>query len=173
MAIDEKVREFLTSKFGDVLLREDLFRGDSSYHIKPEAILQVCQGLYEQPDLDVRYLADLTSVDWLGLEDELGGRFEVVYNLYSLTHKFRFFLKATLPADKPELPSVTPIWKGAEIMEREVWDLMGIQFIGHPNLTKILTPDDLEGHPLRRDFPLTYEEPQFTWNKDQPPEVIT
>lgn len=173
MAIDEKVREFLSSRFGDVLLREDVFRGDSSYHVKPEVILQVCQALFEQPELDVRYLADLTSVDWLGLEEEMGGRFEVVYNLYSLSHKYRFFIKAILPADKPELPSVTPIWKGAELMEREVFDLMGIIFVGHPNLTKILTPDDLEGHPLRRDFPLTYEEPQFSWNKDLPPEVIT
>jgi NADH:ubiquinone oxidoreductase subunit C len=57
-------------------------------------------------------------------------------------------------------------------MEREVWDMMGINFNGHPDLTKILTPDELEGHPLRKDFPLTYEVPQFTWNKDQPPEVI-
>ena len=57
-------------------------------------------------------------------------------------------------------------------MEREVWDMMGIVFVGHPDLTKILTADDLEGHPLRRDFPLTYEVPQFTWNKDDPPEVI-
>ncbi len=173
MAIEEKVREFLSSRFGDVLLREDIFRGDSSYHVKPEAILQVCQGLFDQADLDIRYLADLTSVDWLGLEDEMGGRFEVVYNLYSLTHKYRFFIKVMLPAETPELPSVTPIWRGAELMEREVWDLMGIVFVGHPNLTKILTPDDLEGHPLRRDFPLTYEEPQFSWNKDLPPEVIT
>lgn len=172
MAIDDQVREFLTSRFGDVLLREEKFRGDCSYFVRPEAILQVCQGLYDQSDLDVRYLADLTSVDWLGLEEEMGGRFEVVYNLYSLSHKYRFFVKAMLPADKPELPSVSPIWKGAELMEREVWDLMGIVFIGHPNLTKILTPDDLEGHPLRRDFPLTYEEPQFNWNKDLPPEVI-
>jgi NADH:ubiquinone oxidoreductase subunit C len=57
-------------------------------------------------------------------------------------------------------------------MEREVWDLFGITFEGHPDLTKILTPDELEGHPLRKDFPLTWEQPKFSWNQDDPPEVI-
>ena len=77
-----------------------------------------------------------------------------------------------LSAEKPEIQSLTPIWNGANWLEREVWDMMGISFIGHPDMTKILTPDDLEGHPLRRDFPLTWEVPQFSWNKDAPPEVI-
>ncbi|MEW6050168.1 MAG: NADH-quinone oxidoreductase subunit C [Candidatus Zixiibacteriota bacterium] len=172
MDIRERIREFLNGRFSDAILREDGFRGDQSFYVKPDDILHICHALHENGELDVRYLADLTSVDWLGFEAEMGGRFEVIYNLYSLTHKHRFFLKAVLQADQPELPSVTPIWKGAEMMEREVWDLMGIVFAGHPNLTKILTPDDLEGHPLRRDYPLTYEEPQFTWNKDLPPEVI-
>ena len=172
MDIKERIREFLKGRFDEAIVREDSFRGDQSFYIRPDAILHVCHALHENPDLDVRYLADITSVDWLGFEEEMGGRFEVVYNLYSLTHKYRFFIKAVLPADKPELPSVTPFWKGADMMEREAWDLMGIVFVGHPNLTKILTPDDLEGHPLRRDYPLTYEEPQFTWNKDFPPEVI-
>jgi NADH-quinone oxidoreductase subunit C len=98
--------------------------------------------------------------------------FEVIYNLYSLSHRYRFFLKVRLPGDNPTIASLTHLWQGANWLEREVYDLMGIYFEGHPDLSKILTPDELEGHPLRKDYPLTYEMPQFSWNKDQPPEVI-
>ena len=170
--MEERVRQFLQGRFADAIVPEDNFRSQLSFYIKPEAIVPICEALLDDKELDFHYLADLTSVDWLGHEAEMGGRFEVVYNLYSLTHKFRFFLKAMLPADKPEIDSVTPLWNGANWMEREVWDLMGITFTGHPDLTRILTPDDFEGHPLRRDYPLTYEVPKFTWNKNEPPEVI-
>ncbi|RKX25844.1 MAG: NADH-quinone oxidoreductase subunit C [Candidatus Zixiibacteriota bacterium] len=170
--MEEKVREFLQNRFAGAITREDNFRGDQSFYVSTEDLFAICQALYEDPDLSVRYLADLTSVDWLGHEERIGGRFEVVYNLYSLQHKYRFFLKVILPAENPEIASLTPIWDGANWLEREVWDLMGIKFTGHPDLTKILTPDDLEGHPLRRDFPITWEVPQFNWNKDKSPEVI-
>ena len=74
--------------------------------------------------------------------------------------------------DDPVIDSLTSLWVTADWLEREVYDLMGIEFTGHPDMRKILTPDDLEGHPLRKDFPLTYEVPQFSFNKDEPPEVI-
>jgi NADH-quinone oxidoreductase subunit C len=170
--MEDKVREFLQSRFADSILREDDFRKQQSFYIKPEALVPICEALLENLELNVNFLADITSVDWLGHEEEMGGRFEVVYNLYSLTNKYRFFLKVVLPAEDPEIDSLTPLWNGANWMEREVWDMMGIKFTGHPDLTKILTPDDLEGHPLRRDFPLTYEVPKFSWNKNEPPEVI-
>jgi NADH/F420H2 dehydrogenase subunit C len=170
--MEEKLREFLQGRFGDLIIREDNFRGQQSFFIAPAALGRICRALMDNSDLAVDYLADITSVDWLGHEEGRGGRFEVVYNLYSMKHAYRFFLKAMLPAESPEIESLTPLWHGADWMEREVWDLMGIRFTGHPDLTKILTPDELEGHPLRRDFPLTYEVPQFTWNKDDPPEVI-
>jgi len=170
--MQDKVRQWLQSRFADDIIREDNFRDQQSFYIRPEALLPLCQALMDDRELEVRYLADITSCDWLGHEQEMGGRFEVVYNLYSLPHKYRFFVKVMLPAENPEIASLTPLWNGANWMEREVWDMMGVTFTGHPDLTKILTPGDLEGHPLRRDFPLTYEVPQFTWNKDQPPEVI-
>jgi NADH-quinone oxidoreductase subunit C len=173
MDIRLQLREYLTSQFGDAILSEDNFRDQQSFIVRPESILDVCHALHDHDDLTVNMLADITAVDWLGDDYEtLYGRFEVVYNLYSLKHAYRFFLKAFLPADKPELSSITAIWNGANWMEREIWDLFGITFAGHPDLTKILTPDELEGHPLRKDFPLTYEQPQFTFNKDLPPEVI-
>jgi len=170
--VEEKLREFLESRFKDGIVREDNFRDDLSFYVKADQLFSICQALLEDSSLDVRYLADITSVDWLGHEEEMGGRFEVVYNLYSLRHKFRFFLKVILPGDNPSIASITTLWNGANWLEREVWDMMGIEFTGHPDLTRILTPDEFEGHPLRRDFPLTYEVPQFTWNKDKPPEVI-
>jgi len=170
--MEETVRHWMQDRFAESIVREDNFRGQQSFYIQPNALIEICQALMEDRDLDFRYLADITSCDWLGHEKEMGDRFEVVYNLYSLSRKYRFFLKVMLPAEKPEIVSLTPLWNGANWLEREVWDMMGIRFTGHPDLTKILTPDDLEGHPLRKDFPLTYEVPQFTWNKDNPPEVI-
>ncbi len=171
MDIRQQVHDFLTQRFANVIVSEDYFRDQQSFTIHAEGLLDVCQALYNS-DLDVKFLADVTSVDWYGDQEEANGRFQVIYNLYSLKFQYRFFLKVRLPADKPEIQSLTPLWNGANWLEREVWDLMGIVFIGHPDLNKILTPDDLEGHPLRRDFPLTYEVPRFSWNKDAPPEVI-
>jgi len=170
--MEDQVRKFLQSRFSEAILREENFRGDQSFYIKPESLFSVCQAFMDDTEIDAHYLADVTSVDWLGHEEEMGGRFEVVYNLYSIQHKYRFFLKVMLPAENPAIDSLTPLWQGANWLEREVWDMMGITITGHPDLTKILTTDELEGHPLRRDFPLTYEVPQFNWNKDDPPEVL-
>ncbi len=170
--MQDKVRGFLQSKFSEAIVREDIFRDQQSFYIKSPYLMPMCEGLIDAMELDVKLLADITCVDWLGHPMVEAGRFEVIYNLYSLSNRYRFFLKAMLPAEKSEIASLTPLWNGAGWMEREVFDLFGITFIGHPDLTKILTPEDLEGHPLRRDFPLTYEQPQFSWNKDAPPEVI-
>ena len=173
MDIRQRGREFLSTQFGDAILREENFRDQQSFAVKAESILDLCHALHDQDDLKFNLLADITVVDWLGDEYETQyGRFEVVYNLYSLQHNYRVFIKVFLPAEKPELSSVTAVWNGANWMEREAWDLFGVTFVGHPDLTKILTPDELEGHPLRKDFPLTYEQPVFTFNKDLPPEVI-
>lgn len=172
MSLQERVRTFLQSRFADSIIKETNFRDEQSFYLKPESLTEVCEALMAEPDLIFIYLKDITSVDWLNHAEESSGRFEVIYNLYSLKHRYRFFLKIRLNADNPTIDSLTALWRGANWMEREVWDMMGIEFNGHPDLTKILTPDELEGHPLRRDFPLTYEVPQFTWNKDDPPEVI-
>ncbi|MFQ5498656.1 MAG: NADH-quinone oxidoreductase subunit C [Candidatus Zixiibacteriota bacterium] len=170
--MEDKIRKFMNDEFGEAVIREDNFRSQQSFYIQPEQLVSICQALLDDPELDVKLLADITSLDWHGHEEEKNGRFEVVHNLYSLSNAYRFFLKVRLSGDNPRIASVSHIWAGANWMEREVWDMMGIVFEGHPNLTKILTPDELEGHPLRRDFPLTYEQPRFSWNKNDPPEVI-
>jgi NADH-quinone oxidoreductase subunit C len=170
--MEDRLRQWFQTRFADEVIREDDFRDQQVFHIKPEALLPICQALFDDSELDVKYLADICSDDWLGEEESMGGRFEVIYNLCSLSHKYRFYLKVILPGADPEVASLTPLFNGANWLEREVFDMMGVKFTGHPDLTKILTPDELEGHPLRKDFPLTYEVPRFSWNKDQPPEVI-
>ncbi len=170
--MEEQFRGFIKDRFGEAVIREDDFRGEQSFYIKPEALVEICQAFLEDNELQVKFLSDITAIDWLGHERENEGRFELIYNLYSLTHAHRFFLKVHLPSEAPRIASLCDLWPGANWMEREVFDLFGVEFVGHPDLTKILTPDDLEGHPLRKDFSLTYEQPQFSWNKDEPPEVI-
>ncbi len=170
--IEEKIREFLKGRFGDAVISEDNFRDQQSFYVKPEAIFDICEAFLDDGELDLRFLSDITSLDWLGDEEAEKGRFEVIYNLYSLTHHNRLFIKVRLPEDNPRVRTVSDLWAGANWMEREVYDLMGIYFEGHPEMTKVLTAEELEGHPLRKDFPLTWEQPKFTWNKDEPPEVI-
>ena len=162
----------MKDRFGDAVLGETGFCGEQSFQIRPEALVDICQAFLDDSELDVRYLSDITAVDWLGHDQEKYGRFEVVYNLYSLSTHHRFFLTVRVPEKSPSLKTLCDLWPSANWLEREVYDLFGITFQGHPDLTKILTPDDLEGHPLRRDFPLTYEQPQFTWNQDSPPKVV-
>lgn len=93
--------------------------------------------------------ADVTAVDWMRQRPE---RFEVVASLLSMAHKVRLRMITTVGREEPSVASLTPIWPGAGYAEREVWDMFGIRFEGHPDLTRILMPDDWEGHPLRKDF---------------------
>ncbi|HJS72408.1 MAG TPA: NADH-quinone oxidoreductase subunit C [Acidimicrobiia bacterium] len=95
------------------------------------------------------FCSDVTAVDWLRHRPE---RFEVVANLLSMSHKTRLRMTTTVGREEPSVESLTPIWPGAGFAEREVFDMFGIVFEGHPDLTRILMPDDWEGHPLRKDF---------------------
>ena len=92
---------------------------------------------------------DVTAVDWYRARRV---RFDVVINLLSMQHKLRLRIIVPVPGDDPTVASVTPLWPGANFAEREVYDMFGIEFDGHPDLTRILMPDDWEGHPLRKDF---------------------
>lgn len=170
--MEDKLRDFFQNNYTEYLIKEEKFRGDVSFYIKKDALFNICQALQEDIELDFKLLADITSVDWLNHDKERDGRFEVIYNLYSIKNKYRCFIKVLLDGENPEIDSVIDLWAGANWMEREIYDMMGIKFKGHPDLRKILTPDDLVGHPLRKDFPLTWEQPKFTWNLDNPPEVI-
>lgn len=98
-------------------------------------------------------LSDIFGIDYLSYPGHQGKRFSVIYNLYSLSANARLFLRVNLD-DGESLPTATGLWKGANFMEREVYDMFGVVFEGHPNLRKLITPEDLDGHPLRKDFPL-------------------
>ena len=114
------------------------------------ALREACLTLKNDPQLQYNALADVTCVDWFPREP----RFEVVYQLFSTTKKKYLRLKARLPGNDANIDSLTPIWPGANFFEREVFDLFGVRFDEHPNLTRIMMPEDWEGHPLRKDYPV-------------------
>ncbi len=137
----EAVGQRLQATFPDAVTSWD----DDVVRVKPDSIVEICQFLKDTPDLDMDFLSSITGVDYVE-------SFEVVYHLISLTHNHSVVLKTTLYGrDDVELPSVMVVWKGADLQEREVWDLMGIVFRGHPNMKRILTWEGFPGHPLRKD----------------------
>ncbi len=156
----------LKEKYPESVQKSTEFRGELTMVIKREDIIPVCTFLRDDPELSFNYLSDLTAVDRLGREP----RFDVIYHLYSISRNHRVRLKVEVD-DNKDVPSVTPVWSGANWFEREVFDLFGVSFENHPDLRRILMPDDWEGHPLRKDFPLTREEVMFTHNKNRPPRI--
>jgi NADH-quinone oxidoreductase subunit C len=146
-----KVAKLLQEKFGEAVESYYERLKEVSVYLKREQLLEICQFLHDDPAMRFNLLSDLTGVD-LGLEAE--PRFEVVYQLNSLPHRTLLRLKVRVSEDDCCVPTVSTIWKTAGWHERETYDLVGIKFDGHPDLRKILTPEDLEGHPLRKDFPL-------------------
>jgi len=125
-------------------------RGELTLWIEKEAIREACMKLHDSGDCPFNYLADLTCVDWYPSEP----RFEVVYHLLSIPQKERVRLKVRLHGFDAAVESVTSVWPSANFYEREVFDLFGVRFSGHPYLKRILMPDDWEGHPLRKDYPV-------------------
>jgi NADH-quinone oxidoreductase subunit C len=125
-------------------------RGELSIFIRRDAIREACAILRDDPGLQFNFLSDLTCVDWYPSDP----RFEVVYQLFSIPKKSRVRLKVKLGGDDPSLPSITSVWPAANYFEREVFDLFGIRFEGHPYLRRIMMPENWEGHPLRKDYPV-------------------
>jgi NADH-quinone oxidoreductase subunit C len=138
------------------------FQDEVTFTVEREAIERVCRFLKEDPDFQYTFLADLCGVDWLGKQEP---RFEVVYNLYSIPRADRIRLKVRVP-DETEVPSVSGIWPTANWHEREVFDMFGVRFAGHPDLQRILMPEDWEGHPLRKDYPV--EDMPRWWEVNKP-----
>jgi NADH-quinone oxidoreductase subunit C len=119
-------------------------------YVERSAIREACALLRDNSGCPFNYLADITCVDWYPSEP----RFEVIYHLLSIPNKERVRLKVRLSGDGPALDSVTSVWPGANYFEREVFDLFGVRFNGHPYLRRILMPENWEGHPLRKDYPV-------------------
>ena len=136
------------------------FRGEITLLVSAGALLHICRDLHHDPALHYSVLVDLAAVDYHPQRP----RFAVTYLLHARKHNARLRLRVLLPGRKPLLPSVCGLWPAAEWPEREAFDLMGIEFTGHPDLRRILLPADWEGHPLRKDYALGYEEVQFSFN---------
>ncbi len=130
------------------------FAGQVGVMVKKERIQDICRFLHDDPALKMDHLADLTAVDYSTYAGDAGPRFEVVYNLISTGLRHRIRLKARVPEEDPRIDTVTSIWNTANWHERETYDLMGIVFQGHPDLRRILLPEDWVGHPLRKEYPL-------------------
>jgi NADH-quinone oxidoreductase subunit C len=125
------------------------FRGETTVLVPREHLLGAAEYLATDRSLGFSFLSDITCVDRFPLEP----RFEINYHLLAIERRDRLRLKVKLPGPDPVVHSVTPLWPGANWHEREIFDLFGIQFEGHPDLRRILMPEDWEGYPLRKDYP--------------------
>lgn len=144
----EDIRQRLQTLCGDALLAytTDGTR-DPFCTVEPARWPEVALTLRDDPELRFDFLQCVTGVDW-----PARSRIECVYHLYSYVHRHAFVVKVELPRDNPVVPSVSAIWRSAEWNEREQYDLLGIVFADHPDLRRVLLPDDWEGHPLRKDW---------------------
>ena len=141
-----KLREWNTDAVAEVLE----FRGETTIVVPRDHIRASCQFLRDDPSLRFSFLSDLSTNDRFPIEP----RFEVNYHLLSIENRTRLRLKVRLAGSDPVISSVTNVWPTANWHERESFDLFGVRFEGHPDLTRILMPDDWEGHPLRKDYPV-------------------
>jgi NADH-quinone oxidoreductase subunit C len=136
--------------FADAIEKVTVHRGELTLHVKPERIREVCQIMRDDESLRFELCSSLSGVDYLGGDER---RLHVVYHLTSMTYRRTVRLEAAVPVGG-SLPSVTAVYPTVDWHERETYDMFGVVFDGHPNLTRILMPDDWEGHPQRKDYPL-------------------
>lgn len=144
------------TQFGAKVLDQHAFRGDQTVVVEKDCILELFKFLRDDPSLAFNFLIDLTAVDYLGRKKL---RFEMVYHFYSLKYNRRFRVKVPVGEDDCVVDSVTPLWRTVNWYEREVWDMYGIKFKGHPNLRRILLYEEFKGHPLRKDYPINKRQP--------------
>lgn len=155
----EKIVQVLQEKFKT---KVEEFRGEAHVFADAAQIVDVLTFLRDQQSFEL--LSALTAVDYWPAESP---RFHVIYQLTSLANNLSLMVRVPVDGSQPEVPTVCGIYAAANWREREVWDMFGIRFAGHPDMRRILMPPDWEGHPLRKDYPLGYEEPQFTFNYEE------
>jgi len=143
--MSEIIEKSIRDKFPDAVIESGDSGGILMLRLEPKFLPDVCRFLKESPELEFDYLACVSGVDW-------SDRLEVVYHLQSLSLKHKLVLKVNADRDEPKLPSLTSVWAGADFQEREAYDMFGIVFEGHPDLRRILLPEDWEGYPLRKDY---------------------
>ena len=156
----KRIVERLQAKFVDVdfapaplLARDEPAEEQTYVRVPPNRLIEVMRFLRDDAELAFEQLSDLTCVDYLNFPDATD-RFAVVYSLLSLTLGHRIWVKCFVNDPDPTVPSVVPIWNAANWLEREMWDMFGVRFEGHPDLRRILTWEGFGAHPLRKDYPL-------------------
>jgi len=157
--MDKKLEPILQKLQKDFDATASEYRGDVSLVITPEHIAAACKQMLEP--LGFELLSTMTVVDYWPEENP---RFHVLYQFTSISKKLSLTFRVPVTGVTPSLPTISTIYRNATWREREIWDMFGIKFEGHPDLRRILMPHDWAGHPLRKDYPLGYEEPQFTFN---------
>ena len=140
---------------------------DPSCKVQAAKWHEVALALRDTPELGFDFLQCVTAVDW-----PKQSQLQMVYHLYSYPHRHSFVVKADLPRDKPVLPSVTDVWATAEWNEREQFDLLGVGFSGHPDLRRVMLPDDWEGHPLRKDYKENAKYREMPTSRPSPLELL-
>jgi NADH-quinone oxidoreductase subunit C len=169
--------EAVKGKVDGALLHVKTFAGETTLVIAGERVADVLKYLKGGPGLAYNFLSDITAVDYYPADygDEYDGdetdfrpeRFGVSWHLYSMLYNRRIRVKAFAMEEEPILPTSTTLWANADWLEREIMDMMGVQFEGHPDPRRLLMPDDWHGHPHRRDYPLGYETPMFSFNVEE------
>ena len=145
--IASAIYERVKGRFGERVISAQLDAKDPSILVDPTAIAEVCAFARDDGALRCEILSNESGVDY-----KADGVIEIVYHLYSYTHRHYIILKTRTPRDNPVVPSVERVWKSANWMEREIYDLLGVMFTGHSDLRRLLMPEDWVGHPLRKDF---------------------
>jgi len=152
-----KLEGILKDNFGSFLLSSNINLGDLVVQVSPDKLKDFITILKIDSSLKFNFLVDITAIDWL---DAKADRFEVVYHLLSLESNNRLRIKVALPESNPVVDTITSVYRGADFQEREVWDMYGITFKGHPDLRRILMYDEFVGHPLRKDYPVQGKQPR-------------
>lgn len=157
--MDQPLSELLKSALGDAISQVTLFRDEVTLHTSRERIIEVLTHLRDAQQFNM--LTDETCVDYYPREP----RFGILYQLYSIPRNIRVRVKVMLSEYDASIPSAVPVYRNANWLEREIYDLFGIHFEGHPDLRRILLPMDYQGHPLRKEVPVTVEENAFSFNR--------
>jgi len=154
--------QIIQEQFAAETIETHAFRGDETVVIRPASLRTIAKYLKVTPELDFNFLMDLSAVDYLffaGGRIQKEFRFEVVYHFFSLKHNHRIRLKVPVDEKMPEVDTLVDFWASANWYEREVWDMYGIKFKGHPDLRRILMYEEFVGHPLRKDYPVNKRQP--------------
>lgn len=160
--MDSRLQSVITDLEAAVAAKASEFRGQVSAIVASDRIVAAATALRDKHGFNM--LAALSAVDYWPQRDP---RFHVVYEFKNISQKLRLEIRVPLNGDEPELPTLTGVFPNANWHERELWDMFGLKIQGHPDLRRILMPEDWVGHPLRKDYPLGYEEVQFTFNFEE------